>query len=192
MKSTMMMLAVVTGTLASSCADPVADCMRTCDGCCSIEGTCNAGNTPSACGLGTASAGGTFCASCSSGQVCSAGTCATPTCSSVVGTIFAVTGSDATFPGGSTTCGSANSFIPSGMQLSFFSNAATLHASGSDLTCAYSQSNCAVSVNCVVDPNNGIGLTLQAAPDGRSMSGDGLITRPGNTCNVAFKAAGGR
>lgn len=56
--------------LLAGCPDPVAQCKATCNGCCSAEGTCEAGTSRGACGeLGA------MCVSCAFDQVCNPTRC---------------------------------------------------------------------------------------------------------------------
>jgi hypothetical protein len=154
-------------------------CESTCMGCCS-NGTCLAGNSEARCGRF-----GLQCSTCTAGQQCREGTCTTPTCASVAGTIFALTF------GPFMKDGNCPNTSADGLQLSFFSNGATLNPLGA--SCTYGQQGCAVTATCDV-PAGTFAFNVMLRPDGRSFTGSGRQTNSGSPgCNgYTFTVQGSR
>lgn len=184
-------LAPFTVGCAASDPDPVPACLQSCSGCCQIDGTCQAGNTTSACGLPTAQGGRGLCSTCTGTQVCSSGTCGTPSCpAAFLYGPYTMTGANAAYSGNTANCTPpANERIPTGMKLKFDDfESATVSMNGVDLSCLFTQNNCTLTINCV---NSRTTLSnVVFTPDMKSFTADVLIVRPNDECNYGFKATG--
>lgn len=186
MRGTVLVVAVAVGSLTGCAIDPLTECLQQCDGCCSVTGVCQGGDTASACGPRAAT-----CSVCEAQQICSAGSCITPVCQALTGYYFLITPSNARFTGNTATCtGSAADQLPASMTIDFAAVLAEFRANGALLFCNYTANNCSVAVNCGDGYAEISNMTVH--PSMAAFTGDMLIRRANDECNIAFTATGSR